>query len=410
MHQQNTRTTPAGQPADSTRVSLFAAVWQHIARSKAPVSGQQDGGEAALGTHCETTQPLDRWRLLDQARKLLPGESVARCYVALLVQAVQVTIKRWFDQDGKARVGFGGLVTCGSIWHCPVCAAKIAKRRRADLAQGLENAKAQGLHVYLLTQTVRHGAGMSLGRMADCFQDARRRFRNRQAWRAFKARDGFALTVCSKEVTCGGENGWHYHAHELLFTRQPLTAKDEATLKAAWVKALKTAFPGMKATKADLEHGLTIQGGENAGDYVSKWGLEHELAGAGKAGRDGNLTPWGLLALAADGCEEAGMLFQEYAAAMRGRQHLKWDKGLREALGLGAMGTDEELAAEAEGEPEEVLATIDAPAWATIVALRMRGAVLAAFSIGVEEGRAVLAAVVEGDRRPGPTPPERGRT
>ncbi|OLM28013.1 hypothetical protein Ae717Ps2_6863c [Pseudonocardia sp. Ae717_Ps2] len=31
--------------------------------------------------------------------------------------------------------GFGGLATCGSVWACPVCSAKISARRSKDLEQ-----------------------------------------------------------------------------------------------------------------------------------------------------------------------------------------------------------------------------------------------------------------------------------
>ena len=39
--------------------------------------------------------------------------------------------------DGR-RAGFGGLVTCGSVWACPVCAAKVATKRAEDLAAVLD--------------------------------------------------------------------------------------------------------------------------------------------------------------------------------------------------------------------------------------------------------------------------------
>ena len=42
--------------------------------------------------------------------------------------------------------------------------------------------------------------------------------------------------------------------------------------------------------------------------------------------------------------EQAGVLFQEYGAAMKGKRQLRWSPGLRNYLGLGAEATDEELA------------------------------------------------------------------
>ena len=40
---------------------------------------------------------------------------------------------------------YQGLMSCGGIWTCPVCAAKISERRRQELKQAIEAAQALGL-------------------------------------------------------------------------------------------------------------------------------------------------------------------------------------------------------------------------------------------------------------------------
>lgn len=69
---------------------------------------------------------------------------------------------------------YKGLLVCGLLWTCPVCAAKISERRRVELAEALDNAKEQGLSVYLLTQTIRHGVGDSLSGGLQGIADAER--------------------------------------------------------------------------------------------------------------------------------------------------------------------------------------------------------------------------------------------
>ena len=41
------------------------------------------------------------------------------------------------SKDGHTSAGFGGLETCGRIWLCPVCAAKIRVRRGDQIAEGV---------------------------------------------------------------------------------------------------------------------------------------------------------------------------------------------------------------------------------------------------------------------------------
>ena len=62
--------------------------------------------------------------------------------------------------NGKAF--YHGLMACGSVWTCPVCAAKIAERRRLELKQAIEAAKVKGFGVYFVTLTIPHGVGDDL--------------------------------------------------------------------------------------------------------------------------------------------------------------------------------------------------------------------------------------------------------
>jgi hypothetical protein len=82
------------------------------------------------------------------------------------------------------RAGIEGLVTCGSVWLCPVCAAKVAAKRAEELATVLDAVHAAGGSAFMLTLTIRHSAGDRLGLSKDERErryvlDRRRRWRNR---------------------------------------------------------------------------------------------------------------------------------------------------------------------------------------------------------------------------------------
>ena len=84
---------------------------------------------------------------------------------------------------------------------------------------------------------------------------------------------GVVHKVRSFEVTYG-DNGWHPHFHILMFNKYILVSADlRKNLSELWIKACVRA--GLSAPS--MKHGLDLRDGEYASEYVSKWGIEHEL-------------------------------------------------------------------------------------------------------------------------------------
>lgn len=54
------------------------------------------------------------------------------------------------------RAFFQGVETCGSVWHCPVCAPKIAEKRRVEVGQAIERHFADGGMAIMVTLTIPH--------------------------------------------------------------------------------------------------------------------------------------------------------------------------------------------------------------------------------------------------------------
>ena len=52
--------------------------------------------------------------------------------------------------------GFAGLETCGSVWACPVCSAKVRAHRSAELERALTAHLSRGGSAHFLTLTMRH--------------------------------------------------------------------------------------------------------------------------------------------------------------------------------------------------------------------------------------------------------------
>jgi hypothetical protein len=296
------------------------------------------------------------------SRVALRGERVGHCLRRVLSRANGVDVLH----DPEHKQGhFKGLETCGSVWVCPVCAAKIGERRRCEVEQGISAARDRGWSVLLLTFTFSHGP-------LDALSGSLKRFLRAQASMAASRRYKGLMTLYGavgtiRALECSvGFNGWHPHRHVLLILDAPISALEVVALEAA-LFALWSAAAGKSGLSMDRRHGLTVQSTWGAvGDYVAKWGIAAELTKP-KMGRGAHLSPFQLLGLAADTGEAAALsLFREYAEVFKGRRQLVWSDGLRDRLGVGAEKSDSEVAEEVTAEAV-LLATLDYEHWQAVI-------------------------------------------
>ena len=341
------------------------------------------------------------------------------------------TVKRSPD---RANARFTGLQTCGSVWHCPICAPKVAAARRDEMNEALAAWKRTGREVYFLTFTMQHDAA---GGAMDCAETLKKmsaalsRFKGSRIYQTTIKAAGAVGAIRALEPTFGEMNGWHIHTHELLFAEAG-QLENLRQLSAAWVKLLvKRGMAGLRLgdtaeetqSKLDALHAraLTIQSGDKAADYVAKfgrepetdrgaWGLASEMTrahmkrGRGAVGSDGvpqrcsHSSPWGLLNDALDGDARSGALFREYAQAFHGRRQLYWSPNLRQMFFGMVERSDEDIAAADDKRCSEFVIEILPSQWAQVIAHEARFDVLRAAAAGGAEAVAELLA--ELDTRP----------
>ncbi len=109
---------------------------------------------------------------------------------------------------------YAGLVTCGSVWACPVCAAKIQERRRTEIEQAMTWHKGNGGEAIMVTFTFPHYRFDTLPDLLSKQAQAFKLLRGGRVWHVLTKSLGFVGLVRSLEVTHGG-NGWHPHTPEL---------------------------------------------------------------------------------------------------------------------------------------------------------------------------------------------------
>jgi hypothetical protein len=293
----------------------------------------------------------------------------------------------WRRADGSS-ARFTGVVTCGSVWTCPVCSARVAERRREELERGMLAHVGTGGHVYLMTLTFPHERDLPLGEEERLFSKALQKFKNSKGYKRVSRLYGRTGSVRSLEITWGPEHGWHVHTHDLLFAIPGLEldagAVDE--LRGAWIAALLKVGLGDSSKLTWMwKHALDLRGGQAAADYVTKfghdakWGITAEVTRSHAkiglrqmAGHVGHVTPFQILAWAGTGDAEAVQLFREFADVFKHKRMLSWSRGLKAKLGLDERD-DAELAGDDAPLPSESeVATLNADDLALVVS---RGAV-----------------------------------
>lgn len=306
-----------------------------------------------------------RFRHQRHAAGLLGGKArVGLCRWSVVSKAagVDMVASSYADNRGD-RVHFEGLQTCGSVWACPCCGARISETRRDEMNELLAWARAQGYQVMMLTLTARHGRDDDLAELLDAMKDAKRRWAQHRSYRQIKAQ--IVGSVTATEVTGGGAHGWHPHFHVIVILDGDA---DLTPLRDAWLASLRGA--GLDGAGAAFQ----AQGADAAGNYITKWGAAEELTlsqrkkGRGRTGR----TPSQLLAASCDEADrEAGYLWAEYATVFHGRRQLVWSRGLKALAGIGEV-EDEEAARDQQqdGQQETARANIPHRVWRDEVAVR----------------------------------------
>lgn len=307
-------------------------------------------------------QRRERLRLLRSVRRLLPEQRVASCCHHVTHDAVDIESRRGEGDALRARLL--GVMTCGSVWACPVCAAKIARQRAGELDQLLRVARERGVSPYLLTLTLQHSRGEPLEAVLKRLQHAMRRFRGDRAspFRALRKLGVLEGTVQVVEILDGLRHGWHPHYHLIVLLREDgetsaAVAEARDALTGYWPACVEAA-----GGWASAKHGATLQDGRATGDYVAKWGLAQEMtASTDKDGRGRH--PFELVRLGLDRDDaQARARFVEFAEAMRGRQQLRWSPDLKAWAGVEQV-SDAAAAEDAEPvEPAEPVVWVSIPA------------------------------------------------
>lgn len=337
------------------------------------------------------SQPrLQRFSLQNEASRLLPNERVNRCLRCFNQQTTHVEVQ-YVARTGSAH--YAGLETCGSIWICPVCAAKITERRKIEIEKVVKACKPLGYRVVMATYTFRHSREDSLKQCIERLTKAMKSYKSGRAAQKRSKKYSIIGSIRALEVTYSDVNGWHVHIHELIFMSQFKSALDLGEeLRTAWKHA------GL-LNKLDMdEHGFKLdECNDKVVDYIAKFGVEPSVSTlvaydkgwnesseltkwhvkqskAPKRAYNDHCTPFQLLNYSLQGDKRSGQLFIEYANAFKGRHQLQWSQGLKDLFAIEDF-SDEELAEQQE-EEAVTLVRLSYSDWRKVLGNDCRGELL----------------------------------
>ena len=345
------RPTPAcGGLAAAESQPVASQSWYHA--KFAAIAGQslEDG-----------SRRRSRERLRDLLNQVSTVERCQKCGREILGGAV--VVKR-----NEASAFFSGVESCGRIWLCPVCSAKVRNRRGDEVAEGVGRWIGQGHDAHFFTATLPHDQGDALADSLGVLTDAWRWMINHRTYKDGRKRFEVTGTIKAVEVT-HGRNGWHPHIHAVVLVENAIPSLELFAwyfqLDALWAEAL-TRHGWSAGTAPYRFRALPVQLGDSGkalAAYVTKVqdsGLGNEMARADlKGGRKSSRTPFEILADFGTTGDAADLeLWHEYEKATAGKSAIRWSRGLRDLL-LPDIDeeTDTEIAAE-EQEGDNVAAIL----------------------------------------------------
>lgn len=342
---------------------------------------------------------FERYALQSAARKILYNQKHPRGHshswrVADCLRGVAGDDVRVLMSLEHQKAHYGNLRVCGSVWTCPVCAAKISEYRKKEIETVASVHTEAGGFMYMVTYTFSHSRNDDLGVLLGDYKSnkglagALQRLRDSRGYKKLLEQIDHIGLIRNLEVTHGDANGWHPHVHELWLVNKKLSKHELQVFKNAlfdlWLRACEKSGLALPNRQRGVDMVLAL----DPAAYLQKWGREQkwsigsELAKSHvKKAFSGGRTPFDLIRLYLSDPKKAdyyASLFRDYAVSFFGKRQCYWTNGLKN-LFLIKDRTDEEIALDNDDKAIEIAAiskedwkkVINAPYEARAIILRL---------------------------------------
>jgi len=313
---------------------------------------------------------LNKYGLLRQVQTILDGSDFA-------VTSCQKMIKNFANVMRSGDDAYiTGVITCKSIWLCPVCAERIICDRRDQLKQALMS----GYKTAMVTVTLRHDKSDRLSDLLRCLKDAIRKLKSGRWWSNYKSRFGVVAYVSSFEITHGDLYGWHPHAHILLFLD-----RQDVDVDLMWTEMVTryVDIVDRLGGYASRHHSVDVSRGDGqVKDYLVKHvtvddRLAFEMSSTDtKDGRGKQSKSFWDLVYLSKYFGDVVDLVKEYAHATYRLQSFVWSRGAKDFFGI----SDDQ-----DKDVGQIVAIIPRPVWDVIRTHAMQDYILSLAVMGDDQ-------------------------
>jgi len=233
-----------------------------------------------------------------------------------------------------------GLTTCGSVWTCPVCSAKILTHRKYEVGEAISAWVNQGGYFILETLTLCHRLGDTVAKQRDALKVGWEAITHGSFSDNHKKAGQFGYLKVT-EVTYG-KNGFHLHFHVLRFMKGDLSkaaqVKWMTKIFNKWQKSITSG--GFRKPLESGHHYERVYEPERLKGYFTKGFDNH---GTNKS-KSKSSPVWDVLTEAiANPKSTHTFIWRTWESESKGMRQMTWSRNLRQSLGLAQELEDEEI-------------------------------------------------------------------
>jgi hypothetical protein len=277
---------------------------------------------------------------------------------------------------------FHGLIKCGNVWRCPVCAKKISDFRQKEIYYLASEWQRKDKKLSFLTLTIKHLKSDSPQNIVDRLITEFRKLQRTSKWKKLKELHDIEGFCKSLEFTFSKKHWLHPHLHILLFHNSENPGDLHDQIIRMWVKRKETRSV-LKAQNAK-----SVYDKSGISNYVTKWDVSAELTKANhKLGKvKENVSPFQALKMLTTGKygsfthKELAHRWMNYRAITYRKHHIQLSRNLKVMLKDGDFKESEEILK--DEKPDQLIARIDKDLWTIIIKKELPPRILNAWEKG----------------------------
>lgn len=277
---------------------------------------------------------------------------------------------------------FHGLIKCGNVWRCPMCAKKISDYRQKEIYYLASEWQRKEKKLSFITLTIRHLKSDSPEDIVNRLVEQFRKLQRTSKWKKLKEFHSIEGFCKSLEFTFSKKHWLHPHLHILLFHNSENPEELHDQIIRMWVKRKETRSV-LKAQNAK-----SVYDKSGISNYVTKWDVSAELTKANhKLGKiKENVSPFQALKMLTEGKygaftrKELAHRWMNYRSITYRKHHIQLSRNLKAMLKDGDFKESEEILK--DEKPDQLIARIDKDLWTVMIKKELPPQILNAWEKG----------------------------